>query len=189
MTYFFLQFFRSTYYHKARINKSTTVYVPSSELGLSQHLSRQRVCPSRQKGGHTRLRVRGWGSLNSDDLRKSLALCLLCGAYILIFIRNGANRAHFFRQRDANEAEMKNKTHNFDSEPSCRAKFLVPDWGIWNIVDSGIELSYNPTTESTISPSQGLRIWLQITMTESERFGLIFAKTGSINLGTGTSGT
>jgi hypothetical protein len=29
--------------------------------------------------GHTSLRVRGWGSLNSDNLRKSLALCLLCG--------------------------------------------------------------------------------------------------------------
>jgi hypothetical protein len=29
-------------------------------------------------GGHARLRVRGWGSPNSDDLR-SLALCLLCG--------------------------------------------------------------------------------------------------------------
>ncbi len=32
------------------------------------------------RGGHTRLRVRGWGSLNSDDLRKSLVFCLLCGA-------------------------------------------------------------------------------------------------------------
>ncbi len=29
-------------------------------------------------GGHTRLRARGWGSPNSDDLRKSLALCLVC---------------------------------------------------------------------------------------------------------------
>ncbi len=30
-------------------------------------------------GGHTRrLRVRGWGSPNSDEQRKSLALCLLC---------------------------------------------------------------------------------------------------------------
>jgi len=29
-------------------------------------------------GGHTRLRVRGWGSPNSDDLRKCLELCLLC---------------------------------------------------------------------------------------------------------------
>ncbi len=32
-----------------------------------------------RKGGHTRLRVRGWESPNSDDWRKSLALCLLCG--------------------------------------------------------------------------------------------------------------
>ncbi len=51
------------------------------------------------------------------------------------------------------------------------AKFLVHDWG--DIVDSGIGLSYrparlhrlagrydNPMSESTISPSQGLRIWL-----------------------------
>ncbi len=30
-------------------------------------------------GGHTRLRVRGWGSPNADDWRNSLALCLLCG--------------------------------------------------------------------------------------------------------------
>ncbi len=30
-------------------------------------------------GGHTRLRVRRWGSPNSDDWRKILALCLLCG--------------------------------------------------------------------------------------------------------------
>jgi hypothetical protein len=62
--------------------KSTTVYVPSSELGLSQPLSRQRVFPSLQNrgvgGGHIRLRVRGRGTPNSDDLRKSLALCLLC---------------------------------------------------------------------------------------------------------------
>ncbi len=34
--------------------------------------------PPRPKGGgHTRLRVRGWGSPNSNDWRKSLALCLL----------------------------------------------------------------------------------------------------------------
>jgi hypothetical protein len=33
-------------------------------------------CPPRTGGGgHTRLRVRGWGSPNSDDWRKSLALC------------------------------------------------------------------------------------------------------------------
>ncbi len=67
------------------IIKSTTVYVPSSELGLSQHLSRQRVCPSPQNrgGGHTRLPLRGWGSPNSDDWRKSLALCLLCAVHYI----------------------------------------------------------------------------------------------------------
>ncbi len=41
--------------------KSTTVYVPSSELGLSQPLSRQRVFPSPQeRGGGTTLSC-GWG--------------------------------------------------------------------------------------------------------------------------------
>ncbi len=58
------------------------MYVPSSELGLPQPLSRKRVCaPPGPKGGrgHTRLRLKGWGSPNSDDWRKRLALCLLCG--------------------------------------------------------------------------------------------------------------
>jgi hypothetical protein len=56
----------------------STVYVPSSELGLPRPLSRKRVCPSQGQGvgGHTRLRLRGWGSSNSDDWRTSLALCL-----------------------------------------------------------------------------------------------------------------
>jgi hypothetical protein len=45
--------------------QSTTVYVPSSELGLSHPFSRQRV--------------RSGGSPNwFDDWRKSLAICLLC---------------------------------------------------------------------------------------------------------------
>jgi hypothetical protein len=47
---------------------------------LPTPLSRQRVCPQpKMGGGHTHLRVRGWGSPNSDDWRKGLALCLLCG--------------------------------------------------------------------------------------------------------------
>ncbi len=33
--------------------------------------------PQSKEEGHTRLRVRGWRSLKSDDWRKSLALCLL----------------------------------------------------------------------------------------------------------------
>ncbi len=64
--------------HKERIIKEQDSYVPSSELELSQPLFRQRVCPSPQNrgGGDTRLMARGWGSPNSDDWRKSLALCL-----------------------------------------------------------------------------------------------------------------
>ncbi len=60
------------------INRVTTVYVPSSELGLPP-LSRKQVCPTPRNQGrrHTLLRVRGWGSPNSDDLRKSFALCIL----------------------------------------------------------------------------------------------------------------
>jgi hypothetical protein len=55
------------------------MYVPSSELGLSHPLSRQRVCHSpRAKGGAHSPAVRGWRSSNSDDRRKSLVLCLLC---------------------------------------------------------------------------------------------------------------
>ncbi len=34
--------------------------------------------PTKRWGGHTRRRLKGWGSPNSDDWRKSLALCLLC---------------------------------------------------------------------------------------------------------------
>jgi hypothetical protein len=42
-------------------------------------LSSKRVCPSpRNQRGHTRLRMRGLGSPYSDNLRKGLALCLLC---------------------------------------------------------------------------------------------------------------
>ncbi len=56
------------------------MYFPSSELGLFHPLSRQRVCapPPGTKGwGAHSLRVRGWGSPNSHDWRKGLALCLL----------------------------------------------------------------------------------------------------------------
>jgi hypothetical protein len=71
---------RTKYIH----TKSTTVYVPSSELELSHPLSRLRVCPSLRnqrgggRGGHTRVRVRIRGSPNYNDRRKNLALCLLC---------------------------------------------------------------------------------------------------------------
>ncbi len=82
-------------HHKVRIHKdlkSTTVYVPSSELGLSQPLSRQRVCPSLQnrEGAHSPA-GEGLGESQSDDWRKSLALCLLCAypysAYYVFILR------------------------------------------------------------------------------------------------------
>ncbi len=61
------------------VPRVTQCLCPSSKLGPSNPLFRKRVCPSRnQRGGHTRLRVRGGGCPNSDDWRKSLALCLLC---------------------------------------------------------------------------------------------------------------
>jgi len=67
--------------------KSTTVFVPSSESGLSHPLSRQRVCPfPRNRGGgggeaHSPAdEGLGEWSPNYDDWRKSLALCLLCVA-------------------------------------------------------------------------------------------------------------
>ncbi len=50
-------------------------------------LSCKWVCPfppsPEPNRGQTRLRVMGWGSPNSDDWRKSLALCLLCVAVFL----------------------------------------------------------------------------------------------------------
>ncbi len=49
---------------------------PPLPLPLTSVLSPRTI---RGDGVHPRLRVRGWGSPNSDDWRESLALCLLCG--------------------------------------------------------------------------------------------------------------
>ncbi len=40
--------------------------------------------PAGRGHSHSPLRMRGWGSPNSDDGRKSLALCLLCAVYPLL---------------------------------------------------------------------------------------------------------
>jgi hypothetical protein len=42
--------------------------------------------PEPKGGGHNRLQVRGWGSPNSDDWRRSLALCLLCAFHNILII-------------------------------------------------------------------------------------------------------
>ncbi len=41
--------------------KSTTVYVPSSEMGLSHPLSRRQMCPSPRKQRGEGTLSRGWG--------------------------------------------------------------------------------------------------------------------------------
>ncbi len=66
-------FFNKGIPHKAHIYKSTTVYVPSSELGLSPPLLSPATVPlpPNQRGGHARRRAMGWGSPNSDDWRKA----------------------------------------------------------------------------------------------------------------------
>ncbi len=56
--------------HKVRTYKEYRSVCPSSELGLSQPLSRQRVCPSPQKQGGGGTLACGWGvggSPNSDE--------------------------------------------------------------------------------------------------------------------------
>ncbi len=50
---------------------------PASECALPPYP------PDKRVGWHTRLQLRGWGSSNSDDWRKSIALCLLCACYLL----------------------------------------------------------------------------------------------------------
>ena len=67
--------------HKVRIYKEYHSVCPIVGIGTPPTpLSPASVplSPVPKGGGHTRLRVRGWGSPNSDDLRKGIALCLLC---------------------------------------------------------------------------------------------------------------
>jgi hypothetical protein len=70
--------------HKVRTYKEYHSVCPSSELGLSQPLSRQRVFPSPQKQGGGETLACGWGvggSPNSDEGRTlwySLYVRTLC---------------------------------------------------------------------------------------------------------------
>jgi hypothetical protein len=59
--------------------QSTTVYVPSSELGLSHPPLSPVSVPLPLGGCKTLVGIGGWGIPNPHDWRKSLALCLLCG--------------------------------------------------------------------------------------------------------------
>jgi hypothetical protein len=67
-------------YYKIHLLEIMRLQVPSILsilLAPNPSLACECAPPSRTGRGHTRLRVRGWGSPNSDDWRKSLALCLL----------------------------------------------------------------------------------------------------------------
>ncbi len=70
------------YIHKVLIFIEHHSVSPLVGIGTPPPLQPQASVPSppdQWVGGHTRLRLKGWGSPNSDDWRKSLALCLLCG--------------------------------------------------------------------------------------------------------------
>jgi hypothetical protein len=76
--------------HKVHIYKEYHSVCPLVGIGtLPPPLSPASVTlPPEPKGGGTlALRVRGWGrgSPNSDDLEKSLALCLLCDSDLFVF--------------------------------------------------------------------------------------------------------
>ncbi len=67
--------------HKVRIYKEYHSVCPLVEIGtLPPPLSPASVPPVPKDGGAHSPAGEGWGSPNSDDWRKSLALCLLCGA-------------------------------------------------------------------------------------------------------------
>ncbi len=71
-------------HHKVHIYKEYHNICPIVGIGTLSPPSFASQCspPQEPKGGvHTRLRVRGWGSPNSDDWRKGLVLRLLYGAH------------------------------------------------------------------------------------------------------------
>jgi hypothetical protein len=79
---------------KFKLKKKPTCRHPLSQSTYCIYKEYHSVCPlvdigthppplSPGGGGHTRMRVRGWGNPNFDDWRKSLALCLLCAHYNL----------------------------------------------------------------------------------------------------------
>ncbi len=87
--------------HKVHIYKEYHSVCPLvGTVPLPSHpLSYQRVCTSprnQRVGGEAHSpAVRGWGSPNSDDWRKSLALCLLCGMKSANVSRFGVNLPYF----------------------------------------------------------------------------------------------
>ncbi len=65
--------------HKVNIYLADHSNCPLVRIGTPRPSPESKCVPQNQRGGHPRLRVRGWGGPNSDVWRISLALCLLCG--------------------------------------------------------------------------------------------------------------
>jgi hypothetical protein len=83
--------------HKVHIYKKYLSVCPHVEIATPPPSIPQ---PEPGGGGHTHLRVRVWGSPNSDDWRKSLALCRLCAtAEPLPVHSQGIHPLHDFRLR------------------------------------------------------------------------------------------
>jgi hypothetical protein len=126
---------RHTYCHKVHLYtaQSTKVYVPSSELGLSHPLSRQRVGPSpryQRGGGHTRLRVRGWGSPNSEDLRTSLALFLFCACCSrLIYSISSSEFGNLKSENSQDYAQKPQRNYTFMNSTSVESA-LFHQWKV-----------------------------------------------------------
>ena len=79
--------------HKVHIYLEYYSVYPLVRIGTPPTPLPQASVPSRnQRGLHSCLRVKGWGSPHSDDWRKSLALCLPCGKSISL----GPRRLTFF---------------------------------------------------------------------------------------------
>jgi hypothetical protein len=97
----------SCFYPQSTNIKSTTVYVPLTHLTW---------------GGHTRREVRGWESPNSDDWRKSLALCLLCA-----FTRRGIIVNIFYCRVSVSSSELRPPL-KIGSPPHLQASVSTP-WG------------------------------------------------------------
>jgi hypothetical protein len=117
--------------HKVRTYKEYHSVCPSSELGLSQPLSRQRVIPSPQKQGgrgHTSLRVGGWGE---SQFRR--------GAYtVVLFICTYFVPCAVCYRLDKRTTDQKTKPNTFPSTlGSCSFTVYVTVEDIMHFTETG----------------------------------------------------
>ncbi len=108
------------------------------------------VChPQGTRGGHSRLRVRGWGSPNSDDWRKSFALCLLCAR---VALQGGE---YFLKQYWRSFFYVKNVSVCLPTINKTKANFIVfcSDC-LYQLESSGFPVGYWRTRAGIQLPSE-----------------------------------